>query len=405
MPDISHPANPATTYAQTYLPRFQAYQHELVERLATLVNIDSGTGQVEGVNRIMAHLQQWLDDLHFTVTLHARESFGYNLLARRKGKGRRRLLLVGHVDTVYAPGSAQTQPFTIREGIAYGPGVIDMKSGIMLICYALRALTEAGFEDYAELCVVFNNDEEVGSPGSASLLREIAPQVDIGLVLESSGSLEKLTHARKGVDTYKLEVYGIPAHSGAEPHKGRSAVIELAHKMLAIHNLNALSKTVTFNVTRISSSEPLNIIPDVARCSVSVRARNQYGLDMAADALGQIAAGRSVPDTKTTLTRMPGRPPYEATPELMQLMSMAQAEWMALGLHLVSGVKGGVSDANLLMSMGIPTLDSLGPIGGNMHNLQLEHLRLDSIPLRGALLAGLIQHICQSDVLAEKLST
>jgi glutamate carboxypeptidase len=388
---------PASTYAQSYLPYFHRYQDELLQRLETLVNIDSGTGQVEGVSQIMVCLEQWLSDLGFTVTLHPTEIFGPDLLARRKGKGRARILLVGHVDTVYAPGSALAQPFTIRDGVAYGPGVIDMKSGVVMCLYALRALIEAGFEDYGELCVVFNNDEEVGSVGSAELLRSIAQEVEVGLVLESSRSTEILTHARKGVDKYMLEVLGVSAHSGAEPQKGRSAVIELAHKMIAIHNLNTLFRGVTFNVTRISSSEPLNIVPDVARCHISVRAYTERGLSRAAAALEQIATACSVPDTRAVLTRTAGRRPYEATPEVKRLVEMAQSEGEALGLHIVTEVKGGVSDANLLMEAGIPTLDSLGPAGGGMHNLSREYLNIDSIPQRGALLAGLLQHICLSE--------
>src|SRR5207253_3753931 len=153
--------------------------------------------------------------------------------------------------------------------------------------------------------------------GSASLLQTLARQADLGLVLEGSRSPEILTHARKGADKYMLEVHGIPAHSGAEPYKGRSAVIELAHKMIAIHNLNTLFPGVTFNVTRLSSSEPLNIVPDVAQCHISVRAYTEQGLDMAAAALEKIVAGCSVPDTRARLVRMRGRTPYRATPEIL----------------------------------------------------------------------------------------
>ena len=176
-----------------------------------------------------------------------------------------------------------------------------MKSGDVMGLYALQALVESGFEEYKELIFVFNNDEEVGSPGSAPLLRDIAHQVDVGLVLESSRSMEIVTRARKGAEKYELEVVGVPAHSGAEPNRGRSAVIELAHKMIAIHHLNSVFPGVTFNVTRISSSEPLNVVPDSARCHISVRAFNQRGLDLAAAALDQIAAGCSIPDTHTTI--------------------------------------------------------------------------------------------------------
>jgi glutamate carboxypeptidase len=212
-------------------------------------------------------------------------------------------------------------------------------------------------------------------------------------VLESARALEVLTPARKGVDKYMLEVKGVSAHSGAEPQKGRSAVIELAHKMLAIHHLNTFFYGVTFNVTRISSSEPLNIVPDHARCHISVRAPSLRALELAANALGQITQGSNVPDTHSILTRTAGRRPYEATPEVLRLLSAARSEGESLNIKIVGEPKGGVSDANLCMEAGTPALDSLGPIGGGMHNLQREFLKLSSVPLRGALLAGLIHRL------------
>lgn len=386
----------APTYAQQYLPRLQAYQDEMLARLATLVNIDSGTGQIEGINQIVGYLQSWMTELGFEVTLSPTEGFGNNLVARMRGKGIARILLVGHVDTVYTQGAVQMQPFRIEDNIVYGPGVIDMKSGVIMCIYALRVLLEEGFDQFGEVYVVFNNDEEIGSTGSAPLLHNIAKQVYVGLVLESSRSANIVTKARKGADKYVLEIIGISAHSGAEPQKGRSAVVELAHKIIAINNINTLFYGVTCNVTRISSSEQLNMIPDMARCYISIRAYDERGLDAAADALKQIVTGCSVPDTRARLIRMPGRRPYQATPAMLDLLHMAQIEGTALGLTLVAEGKGGVSDANTLMAAGIPTLDSLGPVGGGMHNLDREHLRVDSLALRGALLAGLLQRISLS---------
>lgn len=385
------------SYAQDYLPSLLSYQHELLQRLQLLVNIDSGTGQIAGVNSIMSYLERWLGDIGFAVSLHHSDAFGNNLVARRQGKGHLRLLLVGHVDTVYPRGAVSAQPFHIRDGMAFGPGVIDMKSGVLMGVQILQALMETGFEEYGELIIVFNNDEEVGSAGSATLLREVAPEVDVGLVLEPSRSIEIVTKARKGAEKYVMDVVGVPAHSGAEPNRGRSAVIELAHKMIAIHHLNSVYPGVTFNVTRISSSEQLNVVPDSARCHISVRAYTQHGLDLAATVLDQIAAGCSIPDTQTCLTRIRGRTAYEATPEVLRLLEIAQTEARGLGIDLVAERKGGVSDANLLMEVGIPTLDSLGPIGGGMHDLKREYLRVDSIPIRGALVAGLIHSLCLSE--------
>jgi glutamate carboxypeptidase len=391
-------------YATRYLPVLRSYQDEAIERLQLLVNIDSGSGQAEGVNRVMLYLREWMSALDFSVTLHGSEQFGNNLVARRRGKGTLCLLLIGHVDTVYPPSTASLQPFSLNGEVASGPGVIDMKSGIVMGVYALRALLESGFDNFGEIVICWNNDEEVGSPGSAPLLRELAREVDVALVLEPTRSAEILTQARKGADKYILEVAGIPAHSGAEPHKGRSAVIELAHKMLAIHSLNSLFPGTTFNVTRLSSSEPLNVVPDMARCHISVRAYEERSLQLASETLEQIAAGSSVPGTHARLVRTRGRTPYTATPEVLRLVEMARQEGIGLGLDIVAERKGGVSDANVLMECGIPTLDSLGPVGGGMHDINREHLRIDSLPVRGALLAGLIHRLCLSEITGDKLS-
>ena len=385
------------TYAQNYLAALHSYQQEMLQRVAELVNIDSGTGQIEGVNRIAKRLVEWLDEIGFSVELHEAPRFGNNVVAKRRGRaenGRPRLLIVGHIDTVYEAGSAASHPFCEEGELAYGPGVIDMKSGVVMGIYALRALLEAGFEQFGEICVVFNNDEEVGSPGSSSLLADLGRQADIGLVLEPTRAAEIVTNARKGADRYVLEISGIPAHSGAEPFKGRSAVLELAHKILAVHALHSLFPGTTFNITRLTSSETLNIVPDYARCTISVRAHSDEMLNAAAAALEQIATSVSVPDTRATLKRTRGRIPYRATPEITRLVGVATEEAQALGIALVAESKGGVSDANLLMSIGLPTLDSLGPVGGSMHDLNREYLRPASLVQRGAMLAGVIQHLC-----------
>lgn len=384
----------SSTYAQTYLPFFHSHQSEFLQRLETLVNIDSGTGQVAGIEEIVGYLKYWLTELDFTVTLKPMDHYGHNLVARRQGQGTKRVLLVGHIDTVYNAGAAQSHPFTLRDGRAYGPGVSDMKSGVLLGIYAARALIEAGFDNYGELVMLWNSDEEVGSPVSRQLILEMAREADVGLVLEPSCSQNQITVARKGADKYILEITGIAAHSGVEPHKGRSAVLELAHKILAIQNLHALFPHVTFNVTRLSSNERLNIVPDHAGCWITVRAVNKEMLDVVAPALEQIALSCNVPGTQASLIRDPGRRPYESTKEIMHLFSLAREEGEAVGLHLEGITQGGVSDANYLMEVGLPTLDGLGLAGNGDHNLDLEHVLLDAIPLRGALLAGLIRRAC-----------
>ncbi|TMC87657.1 MAG: M20 family metallopeptidase [Chloroflexi bacterium] len=133
------------TYSQDFLPKLQAYQQELLERLELIVNIDSGSGQREGIDRIMKYLEQWLETMGFSVQLHNSDGYGQNLVARLRGNGGVRLLLVGHLDTVYSAGAVVTRPFQVIDGLAFGPGVIDMKSGVMMGVYSLRALLDSGF--------------------------------------------------------------------------------------------------------------------------------------------------------------------------------------------------------------------------------------------------------------------
>jgi glutamate carboxypeptidase len=386
-------------FAPLYLPLFQSYQDEYLSRLATLVDIDSGTGQVEGVNLVMDYLQQWLIELGCQVELYPSPDYGNNLIARHMGRGGRgaaRILLVGHVDTVYPAGAAQKQPFRVQDGMASGPGVLDMKSGVLLGLYMLRAFIESNFDQYHQLVLLFNNDEEVGSPGSESLIRTVAREVDYAFVLEPAGKPTSLTHARKGTDKYTLTVHGVAAHSGVEPYKGRSAVVELAHKILAIQNLHALFPGMTFNITRLKSSEALNVVPEMAQCMISVRAFSKRGLEAASHALHSIAATTTMPDTTCTLQYHPGRPPYEPNEHITHLVTIAQEEGEPLGLKLKAEPKGGVSDANFLIDAGVAALDTLGTVGGGMHNLALEHMKIESIALRGSLLAGLVQHTCLS---------
>jgi glutamate carboxypeptidase len=195
----------APAYASRYVPLLHAAQPTMLSRLETLVNLDSGTGQVEGINVIIEWLAQWMSELGFMVTLYETVPFGNNLVARLRGNGDTRIVLVGHVDTVYTAGSVKIKPFSLHEGIAYGPGGIDMKSGVVMGIAALRALLETGFDQFGELCFFINNDEEVGSPGSTPLLHDLAASMDVGLVLEPARAPEVLTKARKGSDKYMLK--------------------------------------------------------------------------------------------------------------------------------------------------------------------------------------------------------
>ncbi len=190
------------------LEQARHYQPRLLSDLETLVNIDSGTYYKAGVDQVAAWMQGRLEASDLTVTVHPQREFGNHLTATRRGPGKARILMIGHMDTVFPEGEPQRRPFTMKDGRALGPGVLDMKSGLLLGVYALDLLRAVSAENYASITFLCNSDEEIGSPGSRPLVRELASQADVALVLEPGREIDEVVIARKGVGNYRLEVRG-----------------------------------------------------------------------------------------------------------------------------------------------------------------------------------------------------
>ncbi len=375
----------------TALEQAKQYQQAMLSDLETIVNMDSGTYHKAGVDQVAEWMQRRLENSAFEVTVQPQQEHGNNLYATRRGSGKARILLIGHMDTVFPEGEPQRRPFTIKDGRALGPGVLDMKSGLLLGIYALDLLRAVSAENYASVTLLCNSDEEIGSPGSRPLVRQLASQADVALVLEPGRELNEVVTARKGVGNYRLDVRGVSAHAGVEPQKGRSAILELAHKIIALQALNGTIPGVTVNVGVVGGGERPNVVPDHAHALIDIRAADRPGIAAVEEAFQRIACQVTVPDTESTITGELAHLPFEATPGNLALFNLAKEEAARQNISLRGISTGGGSDGNTTATM-IPTLDALGVSGGLAHNPG-EFIIVDSIPPRMALLAGLIERI------------
>ncbi|MFI5273920.1 MAG: M20 family metallopeptidase [Ktedonobacterales bacterium] len=364
----------------------------LLDDLRTLVDIDSGTYTPAGVAAVADVLEPRFAALGAEVRRIPGQALGPQLVARLRGSGQGRVLLIGHMDTVFPDGEVGRRPFAIRDGQAFGPGVLDMKSGLLVGLHALNLLRSAGTAPFAELTFICNSDEEIGSPESRELIREAAAAADVALVLEPTSDVERLTVARKGVGMYRLAVTGLSAHAGVEPKKGRSAIVELAHKILAIQALNGQLDGLTLNVGVVRGGERPNVVPDFAEATIDIRVTSPEQIARVEDELRRIADDATVHGTSGALSGSFAHRPFQQSERSRQLFALASAEAATLGLTLRGEPTGGGSDGNTAAALGVPTLDGLGPSGGQAHNPG-EHVEIASIAPRIALLAGLLTRL------------
>ena len=377
---------------------------DYVADLERLVNIDCGSYTPEGVNEIGRWVTGFLTDLGADVDLRPDPEgrFGNTVVATFDGRaGGPRVVLIGHMDTVFDAGTVAERPFRVDNGIAHGPGVTDMKSGLLGGLYAVKAvLGELGGLPFERLTFVANPDEEVGSPSSTPHIRAAAADADACLVLECARANGDIVSARKGILDARIVVHGRAAHAGVEPEKGRNAILEAARIVRQLHELNGRWPDVTVNVGKISGGTRPNVVPDRCEIEVDVRATTGDGLDAVEAALREIAAATEVPDTTAELEVMAGWRPMEKLARSGRLVEHAQSVARRLGFEIKDTSTGGASDANSTSGMGVPSLDGLGPIGGSDHS-PAEYLELDSVVPRTALLAGLLLAIARDpEVLA-----
>lgn len=392
------------TVATEFLLRTEAAQGDYVRDLAELVSIDSGSLDADGVNRVADWVSTRLERLGFSVErqrqpLAAEPRYGDVLIGRRRGTGQNRIVLFAHMDTVFARGDAAARPFTIEAGKAHGPGVTDDKAGIVAGLHAAGHLIASGNERFGELVLVFTPDEEIGSPVGAPAIRQAVAGADAALCLECARENGDIVTARKGVVDLELEVRGVAAHSGIEPERGAHAGLEAAHLTVFLQALADPATEVTVNVGVLRAGDRLNIVPDRAQLHVEVRAASAASLDATIERIRERTAAPIVTGTTIEIIRFEHCPPMEPTAASERIAAHAISIADQLGFTVKTARTGGVSDANRVSALGIPTLDGLGPVGGGDHSPG-EWLDLASVPRRVAMLATLIDTLSAPDSVA-----
>jgi glutamate carboxypeptidase len=377
-----------------------------LDELRELTSIDCGSYTKAGVDRVGAWVAERFRGLGADVRVHRHDTLGDTVVGTWRGSSVHgpRLLLIGHMDTVFDEGTAVARPFRIEDGIAYGPGVTDMKGGLLAGIHAIEALrpladVEAAGLPFARLTYVANPDEEIGSPSSTPIIRELAADVDVCLVLECARANGDIVSSRKGIIDARLTVHGRAAHAGVEPEKGRSAILAAAHVVTALHELNGRWPGVTVNVGVIDGGTRPNVVADTTTLEVDVRAVRAADLSAVELAVGELIATPAVPDVTIEMETMARWEPMEKLEGSGRLAKIAVGLAERLGFTTHDVATGGASDANTTSGMGIPTLDGLGPIGGRDHSPD-EYLEVDSVVPRTTLLAALLLAIGRDPVIA-----
>jgi glutamate carboxypeptidase len=381
------------------LERLVTQRHdEFVAALREIVNIDCGSYTLEGVNaiadRCQARFEQtgWAVERMSHVPAAGEERLGDLVIGRLEGSGRTQVLMIGHTDTVFDPGTVAERPFRIEGDRALGPGVTDMKGGLLTGFFAVEALQAAEFDGFGSITYVNNPDEEIGSPWSREVILSEAANADVALVLEGARENGDIVSSRKGVLDVRLEITGRAAHAGVEPERGRNAILEAAHKTIAIQALNGRWPGVTANVGVVHGGTRPNVVAERCELELDVRSPHEGTFEQASEAVRQIAETSTVPDVTVEMFSHGWHRPMEKKEGGARLAALAIQVASELGFELKDAATGGASDANTTSGAGVPSLDGLGPIGGDDHGPN-EWLDLSSVVPRISLLAGILSRL------------
>jgi glutamate carboxypeptidase len=374
--------------------RAKQSQTNFLEPLKTLVDIDSGTGDSQGLTKVENLVIDRLKSIGADVkTIDAKPSAGRNIIATFKGTGKDKILLLAHTDTVFKQGGAIVSPFKIANGRAYGLGIMDDKGSILLGIEALKILKDVNFKNFDTITFLINPDEEKGSLGSRELIKATAKKHDVALVLEFGSPQDKVTSWRKGIGYYGIEVKGRKAHAGAEPEKGCNALLEAAHQTLQMSKLGDPKKQTTVNFTVLNTGDNTpNTIPDFAKVQADVRVLEAQEYTRIERDFTRFSQQKLLPCTQIKVIAEKGRPPFPANPQTDALVKKAQAIYQTIGLKLGVEGSGGGTDGNYAAAVGTTTLDALGLVGGGAHTKD-EYIEIDRIAPRIYLLTKLLMDL------------
>ena len=364
-----------------------------LEHLKPIINTDCGSYQPEGVGKIADMLTDKYTALGWHVTRkHLHDEVGPGLLiTNRENPDHYDVMLIGHIDTVFPAGTAAARPFKVEGNRAYGPGVADMKNGVVAMYAALSEL-EPAVRDKLSIAVLHNPDEEISSIHSEPWILEEAKKAAYVLVCESARADGSLVNRRKGSATFGLHFHGIASHAGNDPEKGRSAVVEMAHWILELGKHNDYANGTSLTIGLVKGGSASNVVPEYAEATLDLRFWDNNKFDEIKALLDKLAAKPFVDGVKVEVRVQAKKPAMVMNAGTEKLMHFVEAAGKKIGLPITWQAVGGGSDANVTSAHGIPSLDGFGPIGACFHS-DKEYLEIDSIEQRVALLKATIEEI------------
>lgn len=375
----------------TYLKQ---HETEIFELLEKLVNIDSGTYVKGGTDRVGQVLKEAYEKEGFDVQVHRLGEYGGHLQIKATKDAQPKILIVGHMDTVFPEGTAKERPFYRDKDKAYGPGVSDMKACLISVLYALKALKASGDPSYQNVEIIMNSDEEIGSPTSRELIEETARQKECAIIVEPArGEKDYIVTQRKSCSRYFVTVTGRGAHAGSNPEDGISAIEEMAHKVLKFQALNDYDAGITVNVGLIEGGTSANAIPPECKVAIDVRTMTLEQAEEIGRKIKEITEQMHVPGTTAKLSGGITHPPMVKDEGVETLLKIVQAAGKEVGVDIEDTHTGGGSDGCFTAPI-IPTIDGMGPAGGGAHS-DREFLKIDSFYERTLVLAHTIKKLTE----------
>jgi glutamate carboxypeptidase len=368
------------------------HHDEMVSLWQDVVTIESGPHDKPGIDAVAARFKKVLDDERASCRIVEFEKAG-NMLIAELGENRSKpgVIFLGHMDTAIPAGAIVERPFTIKDGIAYGPGVLDMKGGIVAFLYAIKALNSVGYDSRA-IKVLLVGDEEVlhANSNADDILIDEARGYAAAFNTETGFVDNGIVVGRKGVARLMMEVKGIAAHAGNDPENGRNAILEMAHKIIAVQNLTDWEKGISFNVGVIQGGTTSTAVPDYAKIYIDVRYKDPDDLPGIINQLEDVASRIYVEGTKTTVVFMDGIKPMKTTDGVKRLFEVVKKACVENGFGTpYAKYVGGGSDSAYTVLAGVPTVCAMGVKGGRNHSPE-EYAVVDSLLERAKLLIACV---------------
>jgi glutamate carboxypeptidase len=385
------PIEPTAEQVFAFRDHFIARQHELLALTCALVETESPSGDKDGSGEVVSLMASAAGTISAVNSVEriTSEDFGEHVRIRAFGgeSDQPSIVILGHTDTVHPRGAIKERPWRAEGNRIYGPGIFDMKANCALALEALRACEATNALPKSPVTILLTCDEESGSPSGRQLVETEAKNARAVLVLEPPASGGRVKTARKGTGIFAIEVHGRAAHAGLEPEKGVSAVLELARQTIRLTNLNKPEIGTTVTVSVVSGGTHSNVVPAEARAEIDMRFSSAAEGERIETAILNLKAFDE--RAQVVVSGSINRPPMERTAQVLELYERARRIAGVLDFDLGEASVGGASDGNFVGALGVPVLDGLGIEGDGAHASD-EHIIVDNIAVRGALLAGLL---------------